>query len=214
MQVIDVVGLQTLECDPGVLRQAAKLCEAPNLAIQSLKGVDSGFGLSLVIAMVRSTIQRYTIMVHFSKNNIRSLQLLIFLFPFAAAASDFAVLSGNGAKVYFDVDPAVQQYGTADLRVAAPDGEVSTQLFSNAQTPVYPLDDLIPADGTYHYELTLSFATQPQKVTKSLKPAGIDKNGRAIGAVASRLDVNPARYVQSGAFTVEHGAVVPPGMQE
>ncbi|MGH8497850.1 MAG: hypothetical protein ACRERV_03440 [Methylococcales bacterium] len=153
-------------------------------------------------------------MVFPTKNMMRSLQLILLLFPFAnSGALDFAVVSGDAGKVYFDIDRSID-YGTADLRVSSPDDNVSVQLFDHREVPVYPLDDAIPADGRYNYELTLNPAAQAKKALKSSKSTAGDKNGRARAAQISADDVLPQAQVQSGGFAIENGAMIPPTTEE
>ena len=154
------------------------------------------------------------------KNFIRSFLLILLTFLSGhAGAADFADISAEGGKVYWVIDPAIA-YSSADLRVSAPDGSVSSQLVDDPAVPSYPMEGESLQNGRYNYELVLNplLATSTRDARKSdgsADDAKLDENGRPISAVQLRSGgVLPEAPMQSGSFFIQDGALVSPDVEE
>lgn len=156
-------------------------------------------------------------MIYSTAKILRSLQIVLLLFPFAnAGASDFAQISGEGNTIYFDIDPSLE-YGAADLRVSPPNGSVSIQQFDYGFVPTYSFDNTGLSDGQYNYELSLypRVAARAKTAAKSSDSEKSDENGRSAAHVKTYANSAVAESpVQSGNFRIENGAMIPPNMDE
>ncbi|MDT4966517.1 MAG: hypothetical protein QOJ64_1254 [Acidobacteriota bacterium] len=122
-----------------------------------------------------------------------------------------ASAASNGDSVRFDV--AVQHSG-ATLTVSAPNGKVYRKEFKAGTAPIFKLVDKLGArlpDGQYVYELRLTPTLSPE-MKKELaasrdkdEDAAEEAEGRARAALPSNA------LVQSGAFSVQGGAIVVAG---
>jgi len=87
-------------------------------------------------------------------------------------------------------------YGSLEMRVLSPDGQLRGISFHSGQAPVFQLDANCP-DGVYSYELIASSNRNPEKRTSGAANSG-----------DSRLSERPS--LQSGYFRVSGGTLVIP----
>ncbi len=155
-------------------------------------------------------------MKKYNNRIINSLWFVLFAFLSAnVGAANFADISVEEGVVYWVVDPAIN-YSSADLRVSAPDGSVSSELSDSPDVPSFPSEGASLSDGSYNYELTLNPPLQAtnRNVLNYDETDEIDENGRNAPMVQARSNVATEVPTQTGSFSIVDGALVSPDEEE
>jgi hypothetical protein len=131
--------------------------------------------------------------------------------PLLFGSESFGSLSLQEAgEGWIEWRPLVDSVGTV-LRLTGPDGAVRELKFERGANPLVVLDDpAVWPDGVYVYELVL---TPPidDELRATPDAARAWSEDEAIARAQRRL---PGPLVESGAFRIVGGVVVPPGLPE
>lgn len=126
-------------------------------------------------------------------------------------AEDLALVDVSSAAVRWE--PQGGNFEKVELTVSLPNGNVIRREFKGGQPVVFELDGAAK-DGVYTYELrgVPSFDASTRKELAAARKAGNERDVIEQMKDAGRIPREAA--VQSGAFTVENGAIVARDLQE
>lgn len=138
-------------------------------------------------------------------------RIAIFTFALAVSMTAFAaqVATTRAVGTQIDWQVAISGYDRIQLTVVGPDGAIFTREFKAGESPAFRLQDLANGgSGDYRYEMRVMPKVSAE-VQRKLQNARNADDTAAVGRILSEAGLSPEALVQSGAFHVEAGSIMP-----